>query len=108
MLRARGGDVPVWRRNIGLVAAALTTAIVGAACGVIQMDAAPSSGISSVTDYSTPGGNPWGTAFDAAGRVWVALPGCDPSPKCSTSTPPGKLALFDQNTKSWATTVSLP
>ena len=62
----------------------------------------------SVNDYSTPGGNPWGTAFNSAGRVWVALPGCDPTPKCSASTPPGKLALFDPGTHTWTNTVSLP
>ena len=66
------------------------------------------SSISSVTEFSTPGGNPWGTAFDSSGRVWVALPGCDFSPGCPTSTPPGKLALFDPSTQSWVTVVSLP
>src|ERR1051326_6921844 len=53
------------------------------------------SGISSVTDYFVPGSFPWGTAFDSSGRVWVAMPGCDPAPSCPNSTPPGKLALFD-------------
>jgi virginiamycin B lyase len=65
-------------------------------------------GISQTTEYATPGGNPWGTAFDAAGRVWVALPGCDPSPTCSSNTPPGKLARFDPSTNSWGVAVSLP
>src|SRR5919199_210756 len=60
------------------------------------------SGISSVTTYAVPGGYPWGTAFDGSGRVWVALPGCDFAPSCSSSTPPGKLALFDPNAQSWA------
>src|SRR5215472_7367537 len=66
------------------------------------------SGISTVTDYPVPGADPWGTAFDSSGRVWVALPGCDPSPSCPSSTPPGKLALFDPSTSSWVTVVSLP
>ena len=69
---------------------------------------APPAGISSASDYPTPGRFPWGTAFDASGRVWVALPGCDPSPSCSSSTPPGKLGLFDPTTSTWTTTVSLP
>ena len=64
--------------------------------------------ISSVTEYSTPGGDPWGTAFDNSGRVWVALPGCDLAPSCSSSTPPGKLALFDPTEQNWTTTVVLP
>jgi streptogramin lyase len=59
------------------------------------------------TDYPVPGGFPWGTAFDARGSVWVAMPGCDPSPMCSGSTPPGKLALFDPDSHNWST-VSLP
>jgi streptogramin lyase len=66
------------------------------------------SSISSFNDYAVPGGDPWGTAFDGSGRVWVALPGCDFSPKCSSSTPPGKLALFDPGTRSWVTVVTLP
>ncbi len=66
------------------------------------------AGISSFTTYPTPGGDPWGTAFDSSGRVWVALPGCDPSPSCSNSSAPGKLALFDPTTQNWVVTVSLP
>ena len=61
-----------------------------------------------VHDYVVPGTDPWGTAFDGSGRVWVAMPGCDPSPTCSGSTPPGKLALFDPHTSTWTTVVSLP
>src|SRR5216683_2038517 len=64
----------------------------------------------SATDYTAPvaSGFPWGTAFDGTGRVWVALPGCDLAPSCPSSTPPGKLALFDPNALNWATVVSLP
>src|SRR6266496_3180572 len=65
-------------------------------------------GISSITDYAVPGGDPWGTAFDSSGLVWVAVPGCDLAPSCSNTTPPGKLALFDPTSHSWVTTVSLP
>jgi hypothetical protein len=61
-----------------------------------------------LTDYPTPGGDPWGTAFDGSGRVWVAIPGCDPAPTCSPSTPPGKLGLFDAGTHTWVVVVSLP
>ncbi len=51
-------------------------------------DSALASGISSATDYSVPGSDPWGTTFDSSGRVWVALPGCDLAPSCPSSTPP--------------------
>ena len=64
--------------------------------------------ISSIAEYTVPGGDPWGTAFDGSGRVWVALPGCDLAPSCPSSTPPGKLALFDPTTQSWASIVLLP
>jgi streptogramin lyase len=40
--------------------------------------------------------------------VWVALPGCDFGPSCPSSTPPGKLALFDPSTKGVVSIVSLP
>jgi streptogramin lyase len=60
------------------------------------------------TDYHVPGSDPWGTAFDSNGRVWVALPGCDLAPSCPNTTPPGKIALFDPVSHSWAVTVSLP
>ncbi|HET9919609.1 MAG TPA: hypothetical protein VFQ30_07190 [Ktedonobacteraceae bacterium] len=41
---------------------------------------------------------PWGVAFDyARGFVWVAEPGCEPTPKCPTSFPGiiGQYALSD-------------
>src|SRR5215831_10447814 len=89
------------------VTAASTFVLVASIMGThAQSSLAP--GISNVTDYYVPGSDPWGTAFDSSGRVWVALPGCDPSPSCSSSTPPGKLALFDPNAQNWPTVVSLP
>ena len=30
---------------------------------------------------------PWGIAFDKSSHVWVAEPGCDPAPACSTAFP---------------------
>ncbi|MBV9710126.1 MAG: hypothetical protein JO011_04300, partial [Ktedonobacteraceae bacterium] len=74
----------------------------------LHTQAANASLTMSATDYYTPGSDPWGTAFDSSGRVWVALPGCDFAPSCPSTTPPGKIALFDPATHNWATTVSLP
>src|SRR5438876_5379673 len=88
-----------------------TIAATGPWFGAVIKAGSPSafaSGITSAVGYPTPYGQPWGTAFDASGRVWVAMPGCDPSPTCSGSTPPGKLALFDPHTSTWTTVVSLP
>src|SRR5258708_31483358 len=59
----------------------------------------------STADYSTPGGNPWGTAFDSTGRVWVALPSCDFAPRCASGTAPGKIALFDPTTINCASAI---
>src|ERR1700738_5377492 len=70
---------------------------------------AQSAALVSVADFATPAGQfPWGTAFDSSGRVWVAMPGCDPSPRCSTTTPPGKFVVYDPGTGGWVKTVSLP
>jgi streptogramin lyase len=99
--------------KILVVRVAITVAVAGTLFAVgfntsAHSQSALASGMSSVTDYNVPGSFPWGTAFDGSGRVWVALPGCDLAPSCPSSTPPGKLALFDPNAQSWATVVSLP
>lgn len=39
--------------------------------------------------YVSSGTDPWGTAIDNNGHIWVALPGCDPAPTCATNTLPG-------------------
>ena len=59
-------------------------------------------------DFSIPAGSdPWGTAFDSKGRVWVAIPDCDPSPTCST-TSPGQIAVFNPAISTWVATHQLP
>jgi streptogramin lyase len=103
MTGRRGGVRRVW----GLAALAAVAVLAGS-LATAPARTAFAAGVASVTDYPVPGGQPWGTAFDASGRVWVALPGCDPSPTCSKSTPPGKLALFDPGPRTWTTIVSLP
>ncbi len=101
------------RRKILAIRVALAAAVASTLLAVGSMIGASAQssfapGVGTVTDYSVPGSFPWGTAFDSSGRVWVALPGCDPAPSCSSSTPPGKLGLFDPNAQNWATVVSLP
>ncbi len=60
-------------------------------------------------DWYTPSGiDPWGTAFDKNGNVWVAVPGCDPEPDCPKGTPPGKIEEFNPVTSSWVATYQLP
>ena len=36
-------------------------------------------------------GDPWGTAFDRQGNLWIAEPGCDFAPTCPATTPPGQI-----------------
>ena len=92
---------------MSLMLALITGCLIHILGEVVSSHANPSS-IASVTEFNVPGGDPWGTAFDGSGRVWVAMPGCDLAPSCPSSTPPGKLALFDPNTRSWVTVVALP
>ena len=40
--------------------------------------------------------------------MWVAVPGCDPSPTCSTTTPPGKIEEYNPAASSWVATYQLP
>ena len=89
---------------LGLIIASISVVMLNTS----YSHAASAQLVMSATDYYTPGSDPWGTAFDSSGRVWVALPGCDLSPSCPSSTPPGKIALFDPVFHSWAVTVSLP
>ena len=76
--------------------------------GAIHAQQAQANNVTS-TDYPVPQQNadPWGNAIDSQGHVWVALPGCDFAPQCS-STFPGKIAQFYPTTKSWGPTYSLP
>jgi streptogramin lyase len=88
-----------------MVSAALA---LGALNPVLQSRAA-SAVTASVSDFAVPSGtDPWGTAFDSKGQVWVALPGCDPSPQCPAGTPPGKIGVFDPATKTWVQSIQLP
>ena len=63
----------------------------------------------SVSDFSIKSGQePWGTTFDSNGNVWIAIPGCDPSPTCSASTPPGRIEEYNPSTSRWLATYALP
>ena len=69
---------------------------------------AQSSGVSATDFYIKSSQEPWGTTFDSKGNVWVAVPGCDPSPTCSTTTPPGKIEEYNPAASSWVATYQLP
>lgn len=99
----RGEPGRPWRTSVFVV-----SLLLAAGFSAVHAASAPAAGILSVTDYTTPGSHPFGTALDSAGRVWVALPGCDAHSTCTTSSPPGALALFDPGTHTWSTTLQLP
>ncbi len=46
---------------------------------------------------NAPGADPWGIAFDSNGNEWVAQPGCDPTPTCS-SVVQGSIAQVNRST----------
>src|SRR5437764_6700795 len=102
----------------GLIAEILVLAAIGLACvlllhagarspGAAALDCRPDSETVSlppvITEPEPPGthierhclnegrGDPWGTAFDQQGNLWVAEPGCDFAPTCGSTTPPGQI-----------------
>src|SRR5438105_8209445 len=80
----------------------------GAIGNRLRPASAQTASVTSTDYYLSSGSDPWGTAFDSSGRVWVAAPGCDPSPMCNNSTPPGKIGVFNPATSNWSTTYTLP
>lgn len=86
----------------------LAVSIVGALFVGVGHAVFASPSITSQDWYVPSGTDPFGTAFDSSGHVWVAVPGCDPEPTCPTGTPPGKIEEFDPSTSSWIATIQLP
>ncbi|HVB72412.1 MAG TPA: hypothetical protein VNE38_02555 [Ktedonobacteraceae bacterium] len=102
------------QRKIVLSLVALGTLLASVALALnmfgkgIHSTFAQSPGVTA-TDYWLNGGQePWGITFDSRGNVWVAVPGCDPSPTCGSSTPPGKIEEFNPVYSSWIATYQLP
>jgi streptogramin lyase len=94
---------------VGVVTMIVSAALALSVLNPIFQSQAASAVTATVSDFAVPSGaDPWGTTFDSKGRVWVALPGCDPSPQCPSGTPPGKIAVFDPATKTWVQTIQLP
>ncbi|HCJ33655.1 MAG TPA: hypothetical protein DHV65_05065, partial [Ktedonobacter sp.] len=49
-----------------------------------------------IRETTLPSPIPWGVSFDASGNVWVAEPGCDPTPICSPQQAPGNIAQYNR------------
>src|SRR6266550_480025 len=92
-------------RSIAVLAALVVCAAVAFGFAQTGTTHAQSSSAKNITDYKLPSGSmPWGTAFDGAGNVWVAAPGCDLQPRCSAGVAPGKLDLFSSSQNKWLKT----
>ena len=103
------------RRKIilGLVSLGTLIGSVLLAFGIIGHDlrsthAQQASGVTLQEFYIPGSSDPWGTAFDNNSNVWLAIPGCDPSPTCSSTTPPGEIAEFNSANSNWIKTYQLP
>jgi len=71
----------------------------------------PGINATSITTYDAPIPNssiPWGITLDKKGNLWLALPDCDPNPKCASTTTPGRIAVYNPDTAHWIATYSLP
>ncbi len=91
----------------------MTALLAGAAIMFINPLATTHASLAAATPVATDTGinggwDPWGTAFDQSGNVWVAAPQCDPSPTCSSTTPPGKIDVYNPAAGSWKTSIQLP
>jgi streptogramin lyase len=98
------------RKKLLLCLIALPTLIASLAFafGAVHSSLAASA-LTSLTDYHIPSGlDPWGTAFDSSGNVWVAVPGCNPNPDCGNNAGPGKIEVFNPGTSTWTATYQLP
>lgn len=69
---------------------------------------AASAGVTTNVFRVPKGNDAWGTAMNKVGNIWVALPGCDPTPTCPSGTPPGKLVIFNPTTSKWVNIHTLP
>jgi streptogramin lyase len=86
----------------------LASAILAQIVGPLQSTFAQSASLT-ITDMYTQGGgwDPWGTAFDSTGRVWIATPSCDPSPQCG-STAPGQINVYNPQYNAWPVSYKFP
>lgn len=104
------------QRNRLLLRLTLLAACLALATGALLVTASTSFAYAqqhkkiNATDYLVPTSNAdaWGSAIDSSGRVWLALPGCDPNPTCSQNTPPGRIAAFQPSTSSFTINRQLP
>jgi virginiamycin B lyase len=86
----------------------LVSAVTFGMTALVAPSAAQATTAAGVADYPVPSSytDPWGTAFEPDGRVWVALPGCDLPNPCYNPT--SGLGLFDPKVHRFVSVVSMP
>lgn len=106
MLNGRKVGVSLVTLAMFIGSAVLAFSIIGN--GLSSTHAQQAGGVTFQDFYIPSSYDPWGTAFDSNGNVWLAIPACDPAPMCSSNTPPGKIAEFNPATSNWIATYQLP
>src|SRR5260370_100178 len=97
------------KKKVLLYALVLVVLSVSGALTFASVQASRACSTLTVTDYHVSSGlDPWGTAFDGAGNVWVAVPGCNPNPDCGNKVGPGKIEVFNPSSSAWTKTIQLP
>jgi len=97
------------RKKVLLYALVLVVLSVSGALTFASVQASRAASTLTVTDYHVSSGlDPWGTTFDGAGNVWVAVPGCNPNPDCGNNVGPGKIEVFNPSSSAWTKTIQLP
>src|SRR5258706_196369 len=98
----RGRSAYMCKKKLPLRFLFLTALFVGAILfGTMHLVLAAHPSVNAQDWNISAGIDPWGTAFDSQGNVWVAVPGCDPNPNCPSGTPPGMIEEFNPATSSW-------
>src|SRR5260370_13059921 len=99
----------MWGKKVLLYAFVFVFLCVSVMVTFASIHATRAASTLTTTDYKVPSGlDPWGTTFDTAGNVWVAVPGCNPNPDCGSRTSPGKIEEFNPTTSTWINTYNLP
>lgn len=96
-------------RSLTTLTLLIASVLFAANLTVHSLQANASSSTTTTTDYAVPQSfDPWGTAMSQQGYLWVAVPGCDPTPMCSPGTPAGRFDIFNPTTSTWTAGQSLP
>lgn len=96
-------------RRLTTLALLVASILFAANVSSLSLQAYASTSIVTTKEYPISHGfDPWGTATDKNGNIWVAVPGCDPTPMCNPNTPSGRIDIFNPITSKWSASHHLP